>query len=111
MSRLSKLVGVLSILALALSISACGGGGSVSCAEGLGHFYDMNCALASGGQPISRSDAISGCEEDMPTVKNCGCKDELDIGLKCFSEIGQSQCSSCDVQLGNWVTCMNNCSG
>lgn len=110
MKRQTLAMGVLSVLVLALSVSACGGGG-VSCAEGLGHFYDMNCAIASGGTVISRSDAIDGCEEDMPHVKNCGCKDEIDIALECFSKIGQSECSSCDVQLGNWVTCMNNCSG
>lgn len=110
MLRFLKAIGLLSVLALALSFSACGGSDGVTCASALGHFCDMNCALASNGQTIPRADAIEGCETDTPTIKNCGCKEQFDVALKCFSEVALSQCSSCDVQLGNWVTCMNNCS-
>lgn len=95
---------------LMVGLVGCGSSSTPTCEAALTHFYDASCTLTSGGQSITLSDAITGCNDEQPTYKSCGCLDQYNAALKCFNSVGASQCSNCDSQLAAMNTCSSGCS-
>ena len=110
---MKKITGLLTALCLVVPLIAIGGcdSGPASCRESLEHFYDQDCLLLYGGDPITVGEAISGCEDTRSYDAECGCTGASEDSRDCFASIGYQQCSACDYELDVYSTCINTCGG
>jgi len=104
-----KLVACLFAVALALALAACGES-TPTCSEAMNNLYGQGCALVVGGEQVSLSDAISGCEQTRSVAAECGCGGTYDNALVCLDGLGPEECNGCDAEFASYNTCMSGCS-
>jgi hypothetical protein len=108
MTRRAMLIASLGVIFLGLALGACSSK-HADCNEAVSHMYDMGCAILIDGQELSRSEALNGCIEGLPNIKNCGCFGQYQDLLDCLAGIGQGQCSACTAEFTAFNTCFGNC--
>ncbi len=111
MSRRTVVLGAVGLLALAASLAtltpACGE--QQTCQSVMDHFYDASCALTRSGTPLTRSEAVTWCEELKPAASDCGCSSQLQAVLDCLESSGSNECDGCGVQFDAFNACADAC--
>jgi len=108
MKAMQSLIFAAGIVALAAA-AGCNKEKVPSCSKAVGNFYDKNCVIAESGTPLSRGEAIAGCEDSKTLAKSCSCPKIYDDALKCINGVGMNECYSCQSQFDNFNGCLAGC--
>ena len=99
---MKKLVLCLSVVGATVGLGC--GSDEATCRSALENAYSQGCAIGVGGDQLSRSEAIDGCESEYVPSECKGVKQEA---LECLADIKGGECDSCDGRMSAYNRCMS----